>query len=99
MDYIAKAYVMHNGRMYTPGELIDAKLPKETIESLFERNAIESVTGAEDADISAAVAVEDVEPVEESSYDDADEESIMEVDIMDGIVQPAETAKKGRKKK
>lgn len=72
MSYIAKHYVDIGRRMYTPGEIVDVKIPENKLDRLLEKGAIipcpaatviTEDTGDDDAD---GVPVDDKEQTREN---------------------------------
>jgi hypothetical protein len=101
MSYAAKHYVRLAGRMYTPGEVIDIPIPEEQRERLLRLNAIVQIaepdTGQGEAARDAYTEPPASAPDETDIAEDAEEEA-PEIDVMDGIIPPAEAAAAAEKK-
>lgn len=96
--YVAIHYVRVNGVLYTPGEIINADIPKEKEKRLLEKGAIRK-TGASFSvpcvsapyDTPAPAEPENQpESAEETEPEEADEEDESEeapvIDVSDGII-------------
>ena len=110
MRYAAIHYVKVNGRLYTPGEVIDGDIPPEKAERLIAIGALKIISAP--SSIPANVNPPDNDPPEnDAPEDDEDEgedddnaelEPAPEIDVSDGIVEqpsaPEEKATKPTKK-
>ena len=88
MAYIALHYVRAGGRMFTPGELLDAELTEEQLQRLIAHGAIREEAEIAEAYAApaetAAPAAEEPAAVIEEAADTI--EDAPEIDVMDGIV-------------
>ena len=104
MDYIAKHFIRLSGRIYTPGEVVDADAfgSESRIHRMLRIGAIV-------ADESFAISEEDdhdeslhdaCEPaLEAESAEERDDASRIEIDAMDGVVSASKHKSAGRKRK
>jgi len=112
MSYIAKHYVDISRRMYTPGEIVDVKIPENKLDRLLEKGAI--IPAAEGGLVKNEPAVwedERNEPEPEhgeetaEETEEAEEVEAPEIDVMNGVIsapeaetEPPKKTAKGRKK-
>lgn len=112
MYYKSVHYTKINGKIYIPGEEINAEIPEEDLQRLLEIGAIKETApgirkaAAEPAQAEPELEPEELEP-EEGGEEEDPEEDAPEIDVMAGIVQdekpePKKTTRKkseGRKAK